>query len=248
MRRQAEEGFPYLPSGCSITLDEQSREIVLTNLRLAATATQWRTLVEELKELGDVDLDAWARETGRRISDLYRQPDRSWTRLRRDAGLPTAPPAPGEDAILRTVRRLDHIDDPERTGFYFDVLTKQRATRLHRFTTRQQRLLTMLLRGLGVDQKGDSLDSALERLWPHSAVRDELVELFMALDDRSEREERPLETSGDVPVALHAQYTRAEALLAFGDGAVGEPSAFREGVRWLPDAADRPVFRHAAQV
>ena len=89
MRRQAEEGFPYLPSGCSITLDEQSREIVLTNLRLAATATQWRTLVEELKELGDVDLDAWSRETGRRISDLYRQPDRSWTRLRRDAGLPT---------------------------------------------------------------------------------------------------------------------------------------------------------------
>ena len=52
----------------------------------------------------------------------------------------------------------------------------------------------MLLRGLGVDQKGDSLDSALERLWPHSAVRDELVELFMALDDRSEREERALET------------------------------------------------------
>jgi superfamily II DNA or RNA helicase len=33
MRRQAEEGFPYLPSGCLITLDEQSREIVLNNLR-----------------------------------------------------------------------------------------------------------------------------------------------------------------------------------------------------------------------
>jgi hypothetical protein len=43
-------------------------------------------------------------------------------------------------------------------------------------------------------------------------------------------------TSGDVPVALHANYTRAEALLAFGDGAIGEPSTFREGVRWLPDA------------
>lgn len=242
MRRQAEEGFPYLPSGCSITLDEQSREIVLTNLRLAATATQWRTLVEELKELGDVELDAWARETGRRISDLYRQPDRSWTRLRRDAGLPTAPPAPGEDPILRSMRRLDHIDDPERTGFYFDVLTNSERPDCTSFTTRQQRLLTMLLRGLSVDQKGDSLDSALERLWPHSAVRDELVELFMALDDRSERDERPLEASGDVPVALHAQYTRVEALLAFGDGVVGEPSTFREGVRWLPDAATDLFF------
>jgi superfamily II DNA or RNA helicase/HKD family nuclease len=242
MRRQAEEGFPYLPSGCSITLDEHSREIVLTNLRLAATATQWRTLVEELKELGDVELDVWARETGRRISDLYRQPDRSWTRLRRDAGLPTAQPAPGEDPILRSMRRLDHIDDPERTGFYFDVLTNSERPDSTSFTTRQQRLLTMLLRGLGVDQKDDSLDSALKRLWPHSAVRDELVELFMALDDRSERDEQPLEASGNVPVALHAQYTRVEALLAFGDGVIGEPSAFREGVRWLPDAATDLLF------
>ena len=236
MRRQAEEGFPYLPSGCSITLDEQSREIVLNNLRLAATATQWRTLVEELKELGDIELDGWARETGRRISDLYRQPDRSWTRLRRDAGLPTEQPAPGEDAILRAVRRVDQVDDPERTGFYFDVLTRLDRPAATSFTTREQRLLTMLFRGLGVEEDGDSLDSALERLWPHTAVRNELVELFTALDDRSDRDERPLETSGDVPVALHAKYTRAEALLAFGDGAIGEPSTFREGVRWLPDA------------
>ena len=86
-----------------MVLDEQSREIVLENLRLAATATQWRTLAEELSELGDVDLDTWARQTGRRISELYRQPDRSWTRLRRDAGLPTARAGEGEDAILRTV-------------------------------------------------------------------------------------------------------------------------------------------------
>jgi superfamily II DNA or RNA helicase len=236
MRRQAEEGFPYLPSGCSITLDEKSREIVLTNLRLAATATQWRTLVEELKELGDVDLDAWSRGTGRRISDLYRQPDRSWTRLRRDAGLPTPTPTPGEDAVLRTLRRLDHIDDPERTGFYFDVLTRSERPDCACFTTRQQRLLTMLLRGLAIEEEGDSLDLALGRLWPHAAVRDELVELFVALDDRSEREERPLEGGGDIPVALHAHYTRAEALLAYGDGGVGEPSTFREGVRWLPDA------------
>jgi superfamily II DNA or RNA helicase/HKD family nuclease len=242
MRRQAEDGFPFLPSGCSIMLDEQSREIVLTNLRLAATATQWRTLAEELKELGDIGLDAWARKTGRRISDLYRQPERSWTRLRRDAGLPTAQPAPSEDLLLRSVRRLDHIDDPERAGFYFEVLTSSERPDSISFTARQQRLLTMLLRGLGLDQKGDSLDSALERLWPHSAVRDELVELFTALSDRSERDEHPLEAGGDIPVALHAQYTRVEALLAFGDGAVGEASAFREGVRWIPQAATDLFF------
>ena len=248
MRRQAEEGFPYLPSGCAITLDEQSREIVLTNLRLAATATQWRTLVEELQELGDVDLDAWAHETGRRISDLYRQPDRSWTRLRRDAGLPTAPPAPGEDAILRTVRRLDHIDDPERTGFYFDVLTKDERPDCNSFTTRQQRLLTMLLRGLDIDQKGDSLDSALARLWPHSAVRDELVELFMALDDRSERQERPLRDrrgrASRSARPVHARRGPSRLRRRRRGRAIGVSR--RRAL--APGRPNRPALRHAAQV
>ena len=242
IRGQAENDFPYLPSGCSMMLDEQSRDIVLENLRLAATATQWRTLAEELGELGDVDLDTWARQTGRRISELYRQPDRSWTRLRRDAGLPTAASRDGEGAILRAVRRLDHIDDPERTEFYFDLLTRTEQPRSAQMSEREQRMLAMLLRGLGLDRGGDELDAALARLWPHRSVRDELSELFVALADRGTRLEGPLDERGDVPVALHAEYTRTEVLLAFGDGTIGAPSPSREGVRWLPEIQTDLLF------
>ncbi|MGZ4185503.1 MAG: DUF3427 domain-containing protein [Solirubrobacteraceae bacterium] len=242
IRRQAEESFPYLPSGCSMTLDQQSREIVLENLRLAATATQWRTLAEELRELGDVNLDTWARSTGRRISELYRQPDRSWTRLRRDAGLATAAAVAGEDEILRAIRRLDHVDDPERTEFYFDLLTHGEQPPSAPMSERQKRMLAMLLAGLGVGRKHDTLDSALARLWPHRAVRDELSELFVALADRSTRLEGPLSETDDVPVALHAEYARAEVLLAFGDGAIGAQSPSREGVRWLPQIGTDLLF------
>lgn len=234
IRRQAEEGFPYLPAGCSMVLDEQSREIVLTNLRLAATATLWRTLAEELRELGDVDLDAWARITGRRISELYRQPDRSWTRLRRDAHLPTPAAASDEENLLRAIRRLDHIDDPERTAFYFDLLTSDTVPDAASMPQRHQRMVAMLLSGLGLAQKGATLQSALTVLWPHEAIRQELCELFLALGERSTLLENPLDPETDIPVALHAQYTRAEILLAFGDGTIGQPSSSREGVRWLP--------------
>jgi hypothetical protein len=218
-----------------MTLDEQSSEIVLRNLRLAATATLWRTLAEELRELGDVDLDRWARETGRRISELYRQRDRSWTRLRRDAGLPTPAAVPGEELLLRAVRRLDHIDDPERTGFYFDLLTSDDPPDPASMPKREERMVAMLLSGLGLDEKGATFRSALETLWPHEAVRQELCELFLALSERSTLLENPLDPGGDIPVALQARYSRAEALLAFGDGTIGEASTSREGVRWLPD-------------
>ena len=242
IRQQAQESFPYLPSGCSMMLDEQSREIILENLRLAATATQWRTLADELRELGDVGLDTWARETGRRISELYRQPDRSWTRLRRDAGLPTAAATNGEDAILRAVRRLDHIDDPERTGFYFDLLTRKERPESAHMPEREKRMLAMLLTGLGLGGNQDTLDSALAMLWPHRAVLDELNELFIALADRSTRLEGPVNALDVVPVALHADYTRAEVLLAFGDGTIGAQSPSREGVRWLPEIVTDLLF------
>jgi superfamily II DNA or RNA helicase len=99
IQRQAQEDFRYLPSGCSMLLDEKSREIVLENLRLAATATQWRTLAEELSELGDVDLDTWARQDGPthqravppaqqeldEASSRRRTPDRQTQRRRRRA-------------------------------------------------------------------------------------------------------------------------------------------------------------------
>ena len=236
IRNQAEEGFPYLPSGCSMVLDAQSREIVLANLKQAATATQWATLVEELRELGDCTLGEWAEQTGRRISDLYRRPETSWTRLRRDAGLPTAPAAEGEEKVLRAVRRLDHIDDPERAGFYIDQLSRESTPAVAEFDARQQRMLHMLLNGLSVGEAGDTLQAALDRLWPHAAVRSELCELFAALDSRSERFEDALYPGNDSPVALHAQYTGEEALLAFGEGSVGKPPTRREGVRWLEHA------------
>jgi hypothetical protein len=191
------------------------------------------SLVEELREIGDADLNEWSERSGRRISDLYRSPDRTWTRLRREAELPTAAARPGEDAVLRGVRRLDHIDDPERTRFHIDALARDEPPVVEHLHTRERRMLDMLLNGLAIAEPGDDLRTALATLWPHESVRAELSELFAALDLRGARLERPMEEAGDAPVALHAQYTRDEALLAFGDGSVGKPPTSREGVRWL---------------
>ena len=192
IRRQAEERFPYLPSGCSMMLDQQSREIVLENLRLAATATQWRTLADELRELGDVNLDTWARSTGRRISELYRQPDRSWTRLRRDAGLATAAAIQARTPSSAPCGDWTISTTPSEPSFYFDVLTHSASgPTAQSFTTRQKRLLTMLLRGLGVEQRATRSTRRSRALWPHRCVPRRARELFVALDDRSERDERP---------------------------------------------------------
>jgi hypothetical protein len=73
-------------------------------------------------------------------------------------------------------------------------------------------------------------------------VRDELCQLFEALDLRSDRTNPPLSEANEIPIALHAKYTRAEILLAYGDGTVGTPSSNREGVRWLPEIETDLLF------
>lgn len=52
------------------------------------------------------------------------------------------------------------------------------------------------------------------------------------LRERIQRVTRPVDLTGRVPLHLHAQYSRDEALAAFG---VDRPGSMREGVRWVED-------------
>lgn len=152
VRKQVEEGFPFLPSGCHIELDRVSREIVLDNLKAVARLGQWRTLVDDLKSFDpDVTLGRFLGETGREPVDLYRSTDVSWTRLRRAAGHPTAASADAkaEQSLLRAVRRSLHVDDPERVRFYNTLLARHEPPRARDFNPRERRLMGCSCGGCG---------------------------------------------------------------------------------------------------
>ena len=50
---QVRDDFPFLPAGCTVDLDRQSRELVLENLKAAVYRTRWATLVSDLRREGD---------------------------------------------------------------------------------------------------------------------------------------------------------------------------------------------------
>jgi hypothetical protein len=79
----------------------------------------------------------------------------------------------------------------------------------------------------------------LDRLWSFGVIRDELVELLAVLRDRVRHVTEPL---GDVPVAVHAAYTRAELVAAWGAVAKGRLRASREGVLFVEDANTDLMF------
>jgi superfamily II DNA or RNA helicase/HKD family nuclease len=231
--KQAEEGFPYLPAGCEINLDRTSQQIVLANLRAAAGSGMWSLLVDDLRSLGDVSLGEFLAETDRSLTDVYRDRERSWTRLRRDAGLSVPSGDENEPVMLRAMFRLQHLDDPARVTFYCRALADDGAEMLST-DERDQRLLNMLALGIfGRRHRFKDLDDAIRALMANPAVRHEFVELLEVLDSASETAPRALEILPDVPLSIHARYTRDEALGALGDGSFAKPPTSREGVRYI---------------
>jgi hypothetical protein len=126
MKKQVEEGFPFLPAGCHLELDQVAARAVLNNIR---QSLQVRTgaLVPELSALaaerGDVGLAAFLDATGIELHELWKPAVGGWTALRRAAGLKAPAMGPEEKRLRGRVPALLHIDDPERLDLLTDLVT-----------------------------------------------------------------------------------------------------------------------------
>ena len=86
---------------------------------------------------------------------------------------------------------------------------------------RERRLVRMLVASLGdqvLTRRPTPCRTAVDLVWSHPQVRAELAQLLVELDDRVDHLHGPLERHPDVPLQVHARYTRIEILAAFGIG------------------------------
>ena len=239
--RHIERGFPFLPAGCHMELDPVAAEIVLSNIRTAVPA-QWTAKAEELRAMTAggraVSLAEFLTEAGLELEDVY-DGRRSWSNLLEAAGASTSPAGPQEAYLRRACGRLLHVDDADRLGTYREVLAANTPPDLTHMTTRVQRLLRMLAASTAgpLLDKSASVADALDLLWAHPQVRRELLELFDALGARVDHLHTPLAHHVDVPLQIHARYSRVEILAAFGHGTGAKVVSWQSGVLWLEDAS-----------
>jgi len=230
LERQVRHGFPFLPSGCHLELDPVAQDIVLRSIR-EAIPSRWPEKVQELRSLGDVSLAAFLEDTGLELEDVYGG-GRSWSALRRAAGLPIDEPGPDEDALLRAAGRLLHVDDEERIGAYSRFAALDAPPDLDALDERERRLLRMLVASLTTLRPSEPFADAVNQLWAHPQVRRELVELLGLLPARIEHLQRPLRLTPEIPLGVHARYTRNEILAALATGSGARPATWQTGVHW----------------
>lgn len=232
--RHVAEGFPFLPAGCHMELDRVARERVLGSIR-SSVPNRWSDKAAELKALADehprISLNAFLHESGLDLDDIYTG-KYSWADLRAAAGLGPAASGQEEETLRRACGRLRHVDDPERLGTWRAWLRADEPPAASSVSIRERRLLRMLIVQL-LDQSAESattLGEGARLLWKHSFVRAELVELFDVLAERIEHVALELEVLPEVPMSVHARYTRLEMLAACGTDDRVKVRPWREGL------------------
>jgi len=218
LERDIDDGFPYLPAGCHIALDRQVEKVVLDSVRRQLRITT-RSLVAELQQLrvqlGTVDLVTFLDEAGVELEDLYKPSVGGWTSLQRQAGVALPPAGPQEQQLAKRMGALTHLDDPERLTLLGRLASDE--VDVSHLDARQQRLATMLLAALfGEKEVLEDLEEARSLLRQHPAVRSELGELAALLEDRAPHLPTVLSDLPEVPLQVHATYTRNEIAEAFG--------------------------------
>ncbi|MEU5215776.1 DUF3427 domain-containing protein [Streptomyces sp. NPDC020807] len=232
-----EQDFPQLPSGCQIILESKAKDLIIDNIRsqISVNVTQ---LAREVGQYGESRLATYLEESGRELKELYRGNGNSWTGLLRRSGLLPSSGPEGEPALLKRVSAFLHVDDPVRVKTYTKLLTDDAPpySELSEIEQAYARMLFFSLWPLG----GDFSDyqEALDSLRPHAAFRDELRQVLAHNLDRTDHVPIPLaHFSTNLPLTVHASYSREEILPALGQSSIGGfmPGHFREGVKWCED-------------
>ena len=237
---QVEAGFPFLPAGCHMELDRIAAEIVLESIK-NAVPSRWAERVDALRQLtaqgSSCSLARYLEETGQELEDVYAG-KKSWSDLCAAAGLIHEPLGPQEMTLRRACGRLLHVDDMLRINVYRGFLENRQAPDPASLSPRERRLLRMLVGSLvsGAVSKDTPLRDGAALLWKHPQVRAELLDLLEVLATRIEHVLVPLSTDRDVPLDVHARYTRVEILAAFDVGEGARVAPWQTGVYWASNA------------
>ena len=215
LRRQVEEDFPYLPSGCSIQLDRVSKEIILDNISKRLRLDR-RSLVRELRECGATTLEDFLERAELELKELYRS-GRCFMELRRNAGHEVPPAGPNEAVVARGIGRLLHVDDRDRLAGWQRWLRGDGEPS----PALANMLLTTLFGREGAPE---------QRLRAEPAMVAELLELLTLLEARLTHTTVQWLHPSRVPLQVHGTYRLNEIMAAFGDVRNGLLYIPREGV------------------
>ena len=229
LAKAVQEGFPYLPSACTVHLDRVAREEIVRSLR--ETLAGARAMLPEIRELAGeraskLSIRDYLAETGREVEEIYDAG--GWTTLKRRARLADGDDEETED-LSRRLGWLLHIDEPTRLQTFRKVICQPDSGGVPTaLSTEDRRRIEMLDSQLWDRGQLPNAEETVQRLAASPAIVAELDELREVLEERVAvaAEFYPVP---DWPLALHHHYSRREIITAVGFISPGQKKKSLQG-------------------
>lgn len=220
---QIQQGFPWLPSGCLVRLDEKAQKVVLDNIR-GALAQRRPQVIQQLQalrqELGDeASLDQMLDWLHFEDADLLLKHGLP-SRLLHQAGA-SLPLELGEheQGLSAGARQLLLMDDRD----LLEALWRSLDGEAPSDANGQQRLLLGLSLLWGAKRPAGGVEAALQFLRERSSLKRDLMQIIAwRLRQLRPVQYRRLPQASGV-LALHCSYSSEQILLALGLGGLNDP-------------------------
>jgi hypothetical protein len=219
LKRDIDAGFPFLPSGVVISLDEMARNKVLQNIRDQINPGR-KSQVIEVRALQPKTLAEYMGSAGRELWEIFGKGG-GWLSLRAAA---FGDEEYENDYLQSKVPNFFHVNDPHRLDAYRRFI-KPGLSPWDKADPIEKRTRSMFFWHLWPDVKGPngyrwrSIDEAIESLQQQPQFCDELEQVldFLATQNRNLVHVVKFKRA-DIPLFAHANYSRFEIL-----GAIGRP-------------------------
>lgn len=242
IKKEIQEGFPHVPKGCAIQLEEQAQKWVLENIASRLRKNEY--YIEMVKELyaatgSRPTLSGFFRATQVEPAVFYNG-TRTYTRLLMDAEiLPALPVTDLEEALRKSMSRTLSIDSPQWISFLrcaYEEIPKS-------LTSIEKKYLRMWAITLFPNGQKDSPKDpilAITRFEKEPALKEEIIELLDFLYERIDIIPQKAELPYPCALEVYDSYTRDQIFAALG---FAKPASIREGVKYLDHANSDTVTK-----
>ena len=232
IKKEIQEGFPHVPKGCSIQLEEIAARHVLENINSRLRKNEF--YMEMVKELAAASgaiptLEEFFQATAIDPHTFYNE-KHTYARLLADAGLiPDFPVTEEEEALRKSLPRVLSMDSPKWISFMEKCYETMPAV-LTEMERKYLRMWQLTLYPEGGKWTCAAPEEAVLRFQGQKELTKEIKELLRWQYDHIDIIPETAGLPYATPLEVYCNYSRDQLFAALG---FDKPGSIREGVKYL---------------
>ena len=219
VQKEVEDNFPHLPLGCSIILEQKTKEIILKNI-ISATSLNRNQLIQKIRNFEHqttlpLTLTNFIEFINIPIQTIYKKD--SWKRLCQIAGKIDDFETKNEKQILSAIsKKWLATNSISYFSFILKIAKQKFIINTNDFSENENSMLLMLHYDVWQNVGSfSSIEESIKEIGNNEILVNEIIEVLEILISKIDFKELDIKLPYNQPLKLHARYTRDQILVAF---------------------------------